>query len=155
MYASGRTRLLKQGLVLFWAFWLSLVLLTNLFDGLKALGIVAEQWTFASGNYAFVVAVTAIFGTPSWINSLLFVGVILWQAVAAACLWQAWWSVRGKRRAALHTLDTAFAVNLALWAAFMLADEFFIAYESGVEATHMRIFAAQLITLLAVHLLPE
>jgi hypothetical protein len=40
-----------------------------------------------------------------------------------------------------------------LWAAFVLADEVLIAY--SVEATHLRLFAAQLLTLLAIVLLPQ
>jgi hypothetical protein len=42
---------------------------------------------------------------------------------------------------------------LLLWAAFILADEVFIAY--AVAGTHWRLFIAQLTTLLAVELLPE
>jgi hypothetical protein len=44
-------------------------------------------------------------------------------------------------------------VSLGLWAAFLVADEVFIAYP--VEATHLRLFIAQLVTLLAVEVLPE
>jgi hypothetical protein len=40
-----------------------------------------------------------------------------------------------------------------LWAAFVLADELLIAYP--VEATHLRLFTAQLATLLTIVLLPE
>jgi hypothetical protein len=47
----------------------------------------------------------------------------------------------------------ASAAGLSLWAAFVLADEVFIAY--AVEAAHWRLFIAQLVTLLAVELLPE
>jgi hypothetical protein len=42
--------------------------------------------------------------------------------------------------------------SLGLWAAFLVADEVFIAY--AVEATHLRLLTAQLATLLAVELLP-
>ena len=44
-------------------------------------------------------------------------------------------------------------MSLLLWGAFLLADEVFIAYP--VAATHLRLFTAQLATLLAVELLPE
>jgi hypothetical protein len=46
--------LLKRGLLLFWAAWLSLVLATNLLDAAKALGLLGQSWAFASGNYAFL-----------------------------------------------------------------------------------------------------
>jgi hypothetical protein len=50
-------------------------------------------------------------------------------------------------------LYAAFTAGLSLWLAFALADEVFVAYP--VEGTHLRLFTAQLATLLAVELLPE
>jgi hypothetical protein len=41
----------------------------------------------------------------------------------------------------------AFAAGLGLWAAFLLADEAFVAYALG--GTHLRLFTAQMATLLA------
>jgi hypothetical protein len=40
-----------------------------------------------------------------------------------------------------------------LWGAFLVADEVLIAYP--VEGTHLRLFLVQLVTLLAIELLPE
>jgi hypothetical protein len=42
---------------------------------------------------------------------------------------------------------------LLLWGAFLVADEVFIA--CVVAATQLRLFTAQLVTLLAIELLPE
>jgi len=144
--------LLKRGLLVFWAEWLSLVFATNALDGARALSVLGESWAFASGNYAFLARTTARYGTPVWLNAVLFAGVIAWEGLAAGLLWRAWWAYRGRGtgRAALYA---AFAAGLSLWAAFVMADEAFIAYE--VEATHWRLFTAQLATLLAVELLPE
>jgi hypothetical protein len=144
--------LLKRGLLLFWAAWLSLVFATNVLDAAKALGVLGESWTFASGNYAFLAQTTSRYGTPTWINAVLFAGVLCWEGLAAALSWRAWWAFRGHGtgRAAVYT---AAAAGLSLWAAFILADEVFIAY--AVSATHWHLFIAQLATLLAVELLPE
>lgn len=144
---------LKRGLLFFWAAWLTIVFLTNLFDLMKQLGILDEGWLFASGNYGFMVATTAPAGTPEAIVTLLFVGVIVWEGVAAGLFWRAFAGFRGERSQALPRINTAFAVSLALWAAFMLADELLMAYE--VEAVHMRILTSQIVTLLAIHLLPD
>jgi hypothetical protein len=140
-------RFLKRGLLLFWAAWLSLVFTTNLLDAAKAAGLLGESWAFASGNYAFLCQTTARYGTPGWVNGLLFAGVICWEALAALLFWLAWWTFRG------WPLYAAFAAGLSLWAAFILADEVFITY--AVAGTHWRLFIAQLATLLAVELLPE
>lgn len=143
---------LKRGLLFFWALWLTVVFLTNLFDALKQVGVLGEGWSLASGNYGFMQATTAVHALPSGLVTLLFVAVVVWEALAAGLFWRAFVGYRAGR-AALPAVNSAFALSLALWAAFMLADELFMAYD--VEATHMRIFAAQLVTLLALHLLPD
>jgi hypothetical protein len=142
------TVLLKRSLLLFWAVWLSVVFATNLTDGMKALGLLGESWAFASGNYRFLVQTTARYGTPDWLNGLLFVGVICWEGAAALLFWLALLKFRGRR-----PLYAAFTASLLLWGAFLIADEVFIAY--AVAAAHWRPFTAQLATLLAVELLPE
>jgi hypothetical protein len=141
---------LKRGLLLFWGVWLAVVFATNFCDGLKALGLLGEGWAFASGNYRLVEQTTARYGTPGWLNGLLFVGVVCWEGAAALlfCLAGLVWG-RGEGR---RLRRFAFALGLGLWAAFLLADEVLVAY--ALEGTHLRLFTAQLATLLAVELLP-
>jgi hypothetical protein len=50
-------------------------------------------------------------------------------------------------------VDAAFTASLGLWAAFLRADEAFLAY--AVAGTHLRLFTAHLATLLTIALLPE
>jgi hypothetical protein len=52
---------LKQGILLFWALWLTVAWLANTCDGLKACHL--------------------------WLNAMLFGGVILWQGCAALLFW--------------------------------------------------------------------
>jgi hypothetical protein len=144
---------LKRALLLFWAAWLTVVFTTNLLDGAKAAGLLEEGWAFASGNYRLLAETTARYGTPGWLNGLLFLGVIGWEGVAAGLFWLAWKRFRGRGRGGHWTLYAAFTASLTLWAAFLLADEVFLAY--AVEGTHLRLFTAQLATLLAIELLPE
>jgi len=138
---------LKRALLAFWAAWL------NLLDGLKARGLLAASWPFASGNYGFLSATTARYGPPAWLNAVLFLGVIAWEGASAALFWLAWWTFRRPPGAGTGWRYAAFTSALCLWLAFAVADEVFIAYE--VEGTHLRLFMAQLLTLLAVELLPE
>ncbi len=72
-------------------------------------------------------------------QAILFAGVVVWEGLGAVLLWR--------------PTDAAFVVTLALWGAFVLAEEIFLAYV--VEATHLRLFIAQLVTLLVIHLLPD
>jgi hypothetical protein len=142
---------LKRSLLLFWAVWFTVVFLTNAADAAKAAGLLDASWMFASGNYGFVTECTARYGTPSWANALMFAGVIMWEGLAAFMFWRASSMFRGS--SARSARYAAFTTSLLLWAAFMVADEILIAYT--VEGTHLRLFIAQLVSLLAVELLPE
>jgi hypothetical protein len=144
--------LLKRLLLLFWAVWLSVVFLSNLADAGKGLGLLGESSAIASGNWKLIQETTGRYGIPSAVNALLFAGVILWEGVAAVLFWRAGWSFRG-RNSARTAVYLAFTTSLLLWAAFLLADEVFIAYP--LEGTHLRLFLTHLVTLLAVELLPE
>lgn len=139
-----------RGVILFfWAAYLSLVVATNTCDALKALGILPDSWTFASGNFAFLRSVTAKHGTPDALNILLFAGVIAWEALAAVLHWRA--ALRFRAGDASRIVP-AFTVSMALWGAFILADEVFISYD--VEATHFRLLIAGIVSLMAIQLLP-
>ena len=145
-------RAIKQGLLLFWAAWTGIIVATNGAEALKALHLLPALWAPASGNYLMMITVGSVYGTSRWIMSTLFAGVILWQVAGAATFGRAVLSTRGNI-AGNQVVGLAFAVNLSLWAAFMIADEVFLAY--GLEDTHRGIFAAQLLTLLAIRLLSE
>jgi hypothetical protein len=147
------TLTIKRGLLFFWALWFTIVLSTNITDGLKALKILPPRWAFASGNYALLARTTAIYSTPEWIVVALFFGLVVWQSVATILFWQSFRLFRGISSPRLAAVHAAFAVSLALWATFVIADELFIAY--NLEGFHMAIVSSQLVTLLAIQLLPD
>jgi hypothetical protein len=142
----------KRVLLLFWAAWLSVVLLSDLADPAKGLRWLGESWAFASGNLKIIGETTARYGIPDVANGVLFTGVILWEGVATLLFWWAGLTFRdrGSERKVVYR---AFTATLLLWGAFLVADEVFIAY--SLESTHLRLFIAHLVTLLAVELLPE
>lgn len=143
---------LKRSLLLFWAIWLSVVFLGNLSDAGKELGLLGQSWAFASGNFKFVQATTARYDIPDVVNAVLFAGVILWESLAAFLFWRATWVYRNKSLGR-KDLYRAFTSSLLLWGAFCIMDEILIAY--AVEATHLRLLTSQLVTLLAIELLPD
>lgn len=154
MHVSLRT--LKRGTILFWALWLTVVLITNVLDLLKSFGVLPADWSFASGNYDLVAQTVARYNLGGALVILLFVGVIIWEALAALLLWRgyaAYDTTPDTIHGGLQAVYSAFAVSLALWAAFIVTDEIFIIYD--LEGTHMGIFTSQLVTLLAIRLLPD
>ena len=142
----GSWRTLKSGVLLFWAAWFTVALATDVCDALKAGRVLPAGWTFSSGNWELLLEVTAVHGTPVVIVGAMFLGVIAWEALAGLLFWRAW-AAGGRGSLA------AFVVGLALWAAFALAAEIFLAH--AVEAVHMRLFGLQLLSVLALRLLPE
>jgi hypothetical protein len=144
---------LKRALLLGWAVWLSVVLASNVADAARALGLLDDSWAFASGNYRFLAETTARYGPPAWLNGLLFAGVIGWEGTAAVLFWRCWLRFPGTGQGGRQGLYAAFTAGLTLWLAFLVADEVFITYD--VEGTHLRLFTAQLASLVAIELLPE
>ncbi len=148
---------LKQGIILFWALYMSLVVILNIFDALKTAKYLPQNWKFSSGNYWFIEQVTKMYNTPGWINGLLFAGAIIWEAIMTVMLFAALFSFNGSSYA---SINSAFIVGIALWAAFMVLDEFFLAWSVAIGNSnpmegHRSLFVSWLICLMAINLLPN
>jgi hypothetical protein len=141
---AGSLRLLGPGLLGFWALYFAIVALSNLTDLLASVHLLPAGWRWVSGNLAFIAASTGKLGVPAWLNPALLAGVIAWEVLAAVLFWQA------AREPGGRWLGPAFAAGLGLWATFILLDEVLLIFETGVEATHLRLLIAQLLTLLVV-----
>lgn len=132
-------RMLGRGLLVFWALYFAIVTLSNLSDLCRSLDLLPADWRWVSGNLAFIRASTG--SLPPWTSQLLLAGVIAWQALSALLFW------RAARNPAGRWLGPAFVVSVALWAAFILLDELLLIFETGAEATHLRLMIAELLTL--------
>jgi hypothetical protein len=148
---------LKQGIILFWALYMSLVVILNIFDALKTLKLLPQTWKFSSGNFWFIEQVTKMYSTPSWINGVLFAGAIIWEIVNTVMLWAALATFDGS---SYVSINSALIVGLALWAAFMVIDEFFLAWSvaignSNAMEGHRSLFVSWLVCLMAINLLPN
>jgi hypothetical protein len=138
---------LRTLVLLFWALWLSIVTASNLTNALRVAGVLPASFAFASSNFELVQTSTAIYHAPRALVWMLFAGVIAWEGLAAALFFRALLLVRrsargggGDEASVEPGLVAAFATAMALFAAFMLADELLIAYP--LQATHMRTFIA-------------
>jgi hypothetical protein len=144
---------IKRLALLFWAAWLSVVATTNVLDGLQALAALPESFKFVSGNWHWMNQVMDPIGVPRGLQAVLFAGAITWEALAAMLFWWAVATYRGRPLAQEKATVYACGVNLALWAAFQVLDEVFIAYQP--EGVHRVIFVSQIVTLLLLHLLSD
>ena len=144
---------LKLGLLVFWGAWYLTAFATNLCDMFQALGILPNTWRFASGNLQSVIKATAIYSTRRGLPHLLFIGVLCWQLLVSSLF--GWAVVSSVSAGAMNVdaINAAFFSGLGLWAGFMLADEIFKQYDT--EHAHVLFFIAQLMTFVALHVLPS
>jgi hypothetical protein len=152
MFNRIDTGTLKRGLLLFWALWLAVVVTTNVLDALQALGILPESFKFVSGNWQWINQTMDPLGVPRAVQAFLFAGVIAWEGLAAILFGWAFTSYRNRPLIQETATIWACGVNLALWAAFQVLDEVFLAYQP--EDVHRGIFGNQILTLLMLYLLP-
>ena len=144
---------LKLALLAFWAAWFAIVALTNAFGALKAFGVLPPSWRFASGNYAQVARAVSVYKAPRWVPVLLFVGVIAWQVVASLAFVCAFAASSRTTGPSWTTINLAFGCGIALWAAFMIADE--LTFKYAYEQSHELLFIAQVVSFAAMYLLPR
>jgi hypothetical protein len=146
-------RSIKSGILFFWSSWTTIVVLMNVMDELKALGILPEGWKVASGNYQAISRVTDVYSDPAWLDKTLLFGALLWEGIGAGLFWRAFRLYRSGDRQRLPASYTATSTLLGLFAAFILADEVLHAYK--MEGDHREIAMGLLVSLLALQHLPE
>jgi hypothetical protein len=144
---------IKRLVLVFWASWLSVVVITNVLNGLQASGAISSSFKFVSGNWQWINQVMDPVGLPRGLQATLFAGAIVWEALASVLFWRAVATYRGLPLAQERATLCACGVNLALWAAFQVLDEVFIGYQP--EGVHRVIFVSQIVTLMFLHLLTD
>ncbi len=144
---------LKPRVILFWALWLTVVVVTNILNAVQALGMLPETFKFVSGNWQWINQTMDPLGVPRALQAFMFAGVIAWELLAALLFWRAFADYRNRPLAQERITIAACAVNLALWAAFQVLDEVFLAYQP--EGVHRVIFGNQILTLLMLYVLPS
>ena len=142
---------LKQIILLFWCAWFFIAFLTNFTDLLTTTHTMTAS-SFRSGNYSALEKVIAIHHTPHYLLNMLFILDIFIQGIsailfftAAICFW--------RRIYTWQAINIAFGISMSLWAIFLIMEEIFIAY--SYEATHIRLFVFEMVSLLVLHLLPH
>jgi hypothetical protein len=139
-------RAIGRGVLVFWALWLSVVALTNVLDALQAASWLPTSWTLVSGNWLWITKTLEPLGVGVPVQVVLFAGAIVWEVLAAVLFWRASAAYAGRKLAREPEAVAACAVNLALWSAFQVLDEVFLAYQP--EGVHRAIFANQVLTIL-------
>jgi hypothetical protein len=144
--------LLDDGIILFWATWISIVVIANTIDALRVAGVLPADTRLASGNYTAIVHESDHLNVPHALDFIIFLIIILWEAIAAVLLWRAAvYEIIGSHLRA-GAADTGLCALLILFAGFILADEVFHAFKT--ETDHRSIAILLLVSLIAIHILP-
>lgn len=146
-------KLIRRIILLVWALWSAIVTLSNVFDAFRSLGLLPEWFKFVSGNFGYIQAATSIYTFPVWLNAVLFSGVIAWEAAMSWNFFKAFAAVKNGIQAAVYK---PFIFGLTLFGGFLVMDELLIAYDrlGSIEQDHLAVFAALMVSLLTVILLP-
>lgn len=144
---------LKIGILLFWALWFSFATTTNFIDLLNQFSLLSGNWKFISHNYSLVKGIMSIYVTPDYAITLSFILILIAEFTISCTFWLALFRFNASKPNTLPYLNTAFTLSIFLWVAFLVGEEIFIAY--AFEGTHLNLLVAELISLMAIRLLPE
>ena len=139
---------IKRGLLLFWALWYSIVVTTNVLNALQALGILSVSFKFVSGNWEWINQTLNPLGVPIALQAFLFAGAIVWEMLCAILFFVACARFRNRTLAEEKESLCACVVALALWCAFQVLDEAFLAYDP--ETVHRMIFIETILTMMSL-----
>jgi hypothetical protein len=147
-------KFIRRLILLVWALWSAVVTLSNFFDVFRSLGMLPDWFKFVSGNFGYIQSATSIYLFPVWLNAVLFGLVIILEALMSYHFFKAFAGVNLGREGVVYT---PFVFGLSLFGGFLVTDELLIAYDrlGSIEQTHLAIFVAMMVSLLAVTLLPQ
>jgi|SRR6478735_2770067 len=129
----ARPGLLLKRLVLgLGAAYLGIVALTNLVNlGNAALG--TSGAVLNSRNDDYVASVVGVYSVPSWFAELVVVGAATLETVGALLFLRAVLRYRGDGDGRTEAFQ-ALAFAVALWGAFIIGTEVFVAYDAGARS---------------------
>jgi len=132
-------------ILFFWAFYFSIVFITNSFDVPKHFGIMPKWWKLTSGNYNFLVRVNSAYKLTSRSLMPMFIGVILIELAAAIYFWKVIVSPPVEISVSVYI---PFSISLFMFGGFVILDEVFFSFLA--EENHFRIFIALIVSLIFV-----
>jgi hypothetical protein len=140
-------RVLRRGLVTFWAAWWTVVVSTNVTDLLKTFGLLPDTFTWVSNNFAIMRGGAGVAdGVPLHVLGLFLFG-LAWEGLAAGLFLRAAFGFRGGGEPT-GAARAAFTVGISFWAAFLLLCELTVVH-AGVPL-YLGLLSAHLLSLMAV-----
>ena len=145
---------LKRTILLIWALWAMFVTLSNICDGFRTIGMLPDSFKFVSGNFGYIQAATQIYAFPVWLNAVLFILVIVWEAMICFLFFKAFFKIKENDS---RIILLPFLSGIILFGGFLVMDEFLIAYDrlGAIEQSHLGFLIGFIVSLLLVRSLNE
>ena len=142
----------KKAIVLFWLAWWSIALWTDIVGALAHFGYLHATWA-PDTNYPFLEKSLQMYNPPAALILILFIAIILWSFISTLFFLWASLGLMQNQLVWMKRARNAFIISLSYWLAFFLADQLIMNFE--LEQNHMVQGGFQLLTFLALYLLPE
>jgi hypothetical protein len=144
--------LFKKIIILFWTLWWLIALWTDIVGSLAHLGLLQATWA-PDTNYPFLKSSLAMYHAPEWLVATFFVGILLWSLLSTLAFCWASFGLGQGNVVWMRRARAAFIISLTYWLAFFLADQMVMKFD--LEENHMVQGGFQLLTFLALYLLPD
>lgn len=144
--------LFKKIIVVFWTIWWFVALWSDISGGLAHMGYLNATWA-RDANYAMLVRSLQMYPIPEWCALGLFIGILAWSLLSAVLFLVASVTMGKERKIWMRNVRRAFIVSLTYWFAFFIADQIIMNFD--LEQNHMVQGGFQLLTFIALYLLPE
>jgi len=142
----------KKIIVLFWTLWWLIALWTDAVGSLAHIKMLNASWA-PDTNYPYLVQSLKMYPLPSWAPAFLFILILLWSFISSVLFCWASMGLISGRAIWMRRAQVAFIVSLTYWFAFFLADQLVLKFD--LEQNHMVQGGFELLTFLALYLLPE
>lgn len=146
------TTFFKKIIVIFWTIWWLAALWTDTVGGLAHLGLLHGSWA-PDTNYPFLVSTLSMYNVPVWLPPSFFIGILIWSLVSTLAFVWASCALRREPSLWLRRAEIAFVISLTYWLTFFIADQAVMKFD--LEENHMVQGGFQLLTFLALYLLPD
>jgi len=110
-------------ILFFWAFYFSIIFITNSFDVLKHFGILPKWWKLTSGNYNFLVRVSSAYKLTNKSLIPMFIAVIAIELAAAIYFWK---TILSSAKQISDLVYIPFSISLFMFGGFIIIDEIFL-----------------------------
>ena len=144
--------LFKKIIIVFWTMWWLLALWTDLVGVLAHLGYIQATWA-PDGNYPVLVRSLQMYHVPDWFPVLCFAAIILWLVASTYSFGVASFALAKSKTQWMPLAERAFVISLSFWLAFFLCDQLIMDF--NLEENHMVQGGFQLLTYLALHVIPD